>query len=762
LSLLPTRSLSRFGLLCLSLGTLAGLPALTPTPAIAQASVPKEFTFDSLFGGAQENLFGSLPYITRWLKDGQHYLEYGYDSASNGPALMRVNAKTGVSKPFFDPAQMQQALAAQPGFGAGNAGRVARSFRFNFDKAEEQVLIEQSGDLYTYRFATGVATRLTKTPNERETNAAFSPDGKMVSYVLKGNLYACPIAAPDKVKQLTRDGSAKILNGRLDWVYEEELYGRGNTGGYAWSPDSKSIVYLRSDESPVPNVPIINHLPDATGPENQFYPMAGQPNPTVTVGVATVDGVSAPRFLNVSKYPDAERLVVRFGWTPDSRRVLLQVQNRSQTWLDLVAGDPLTGKTTALFRETSPAWVEALGENGANPVFLKDGSFLWLSDRTGYRHLYRYKPDGALVGAVTKGDWDVQKVHGVDEKEGIVCFDASERSFIAHNAYRVPLDGSGKLTRLTDWEGNHETDFSPTLAYFMDTWSRAGEPEQLRVHDGVSGQEVRLLGDNGELKKSMARYKISKPELVKVKARDGFVLDAMLIKPTNFDPNKKYPVICPVYGGPAAPKVHDSWGYDFWEYQAWAQKGYIVWVCDNRSASGKGAKSAWTVYKNFGPGELRDVEDGLDYLAAQGWADMNRVGISGWSFGGFLVQYALTHSKRFKVGVAGAGVSDWKLYDSIYTERYMDTPDRNPEGYTVTSPSSAAAALSGKLLLIHGLMDDNVHVQNTLQLAYALQKAGKRFDMMLYPGPRARHGFSDPQLNRHEKKLEIDYITENL
>lgn len=752
--------------------SLALLIAAVAIPNVAAANPQQNRTIglDDLFGGGGSNLYGSLPYINGWLPSGGQngqptYLEYGFDTASRGALLLRVDARTGQSKPFYDSAKMETALVATPGIGEVGARQLSEKEEYRLDARAEQALLTWNGDLYVYRFGAPRAVRLTRTPGERETNASFSPDGQSVSWVLKGNLYACPVAAPERARPLTTDGGPKILNGRLDWVYEEELYGRGNTTGYVWSPDSRRIVFLRLDEKPVQPFALINHLPPRQDEEEQYYPKAGDPNPVATLGVVSLDGKAAPRFVDVSRYPDPDRLIVRFGWTPDSKNVFYQVQNRIQTWLDVNVADAATGQTRTLFREKSSAWVETIGENGENPVWLKDGSFLWWSDRTGYRHLYRYRPDGTLAGPVTRGEWEVKKLHGIDEKSGTLYFDSNAHSAIARHAYRARLDGTGSPVRLTEREGSHEVRFDPSFTYYLDTWSRVGQPEELRLHEAATGKEVRLLGDNEELKKTLTRYRISKPELMQVKTRDGFVMEAMLVKPVDFDPTKKYPVICPVYGGPSAtPGVRDEWGGgEFWEDQMWAQKGFIVWRCDNRSASGKGARWAWTTYKQLGPGELRDIEDGVDGLiAAHPYADKDRVGITGWSYGGFMVQYALTHSKRFKAGVSGAGVADWRLYDTIYTERYMSTPALNPEGYKATSPITAASDLTGDLLLIHGLMDDNVHVQNSLQFAHALQRAGKKFEMMLYPGPSARHGFGDRALARHQKTLEIDFLTQKL
>ena len=737
--------------------TAVALAAVFGTCVRAQDQL---LTFEDIYGpGRRANFSGQLPFVSAWLNDGKRYLEYGFDEKANAPVLMAVDAQTGQSAPFYDAAKMETALAALPAIGKAGAARLARPFRLELNQTQTAALLDHQNDLYVYDFTTGKATQLTNSPDSEETNASFSPDGKRVAFVRAGNLYTVSLAAPTKEAQLTKDGNGTILNGRLDWVYEEEVYGRGDTDGYAWSPDSKSLAFLRIDDTPVKPFSILDQMPRLQNTEAERYPKAGDPNPIVTLGIVPGDGSATARFVDVSKYPADDRLLVRFAWHPDAKRLTFQVQNRTAKFLDLNIADAQTGKTTTIFRETTPAWTEIIG----NPQYLKDGSFLWLSDRTGFRHVYRYDISGKLLGTITKGDWDVRDLIGSDPAGEFIYFTASEHSPIAKHAYRAGIKGDAAPVRLTEAEGDHDVRFDPTFTLFLDTHADAFTPSDLRLRNAADGKEVRVLGDNEEAKRTLARYKRSKPQFVQVKARDGFVLEGCMIRPPDFDPTKKYPVFCPVYAGPGSQTVRDDWGGNgaMW-YQFLAQQGYIIWMCDNRSASSKGAKSAWTSYKKMGPGELADIEDGLNYLKAQGGVDPDRIAISGWSFGGFMTEYALTHSKSFKVGIAGAGVSDWRLYDTIYTERYMDTPQANPDGYRDTAPTNAARDLSGRLLLLHGMMDDNVHTQNTIQLAYALQKAGKDFEMMLYPSPTSRHGIGDPQQSRHLHTLEWKFLKENL
>ena len=392
-----------------------------------------------------------------------------------------------------------------------------------------------------------------------------------------------------------------------------------------------------------------------------------------------------------------------------------------------------------------------------DPRWLRDGSFLWLSERSGWKHLYHYGSDYELLTQITSGEWEIRELHGTDQDRAFVYFTATEHSHIADHIYRIGLDGAG-LTRLTRQEGTHRAEFSPVFDHFIDYRSDATRPREVRLCE-ASGKLVRVIDENRL--PVFDQYRWGETEFLQVSTRDGFIMEAMMIRPPEFDPSKKYPVLVHTYGGPSAPKAVNAWGgATFLWHQMLAQKGYIIWICDNRSASGKGVGSSWPVYRNVGELELQDVEDGLAWLKSKTYIDGSRVGIWGWSFGGALTVYALTHTEAFKLGIAGAPVTDWRLYDTIYTERYMGRPESNPEGYEKSSLLKRVAQLHGKLLLIHGTMDDNVHMQNSIQLIYELQKAGKQFDFMLYP--KARHRIEDPHQLYHLRTLMTDFILENL
>jgi dipeptidyl-peptidase 4 len=717
-------------------------------PNLAQQ---KLLTIDDIFDPAKRvNFSGTTPSI-RWLKDGNHYLLTNDPSRRDVPRLQKVNAATGEAVAFFDAAKMQAAFAALPGINAQDARELANRDNYNLNPAETAVLINWANDLFYYELGSDRAIRLTSNP-EQEVGEAFSPDGKIVSFVRENNLYVEDLGMQRRERALTRDGSAKILNGRLDWVYQEELYGRGKFGAYWWSPDSTTIAFLRFDETPVPEFVVVDHIPYDQKVEVTPYPKAGDPNPIVKLGVINAAGGEI-RWVDTFKYQPADFLISRVSWTPDSKKVVYQAQNREQTFLDVNFEDARDGKSTNVIHESSKAWV-AINEN---PIWLKDGSFLWASERSGWEHIYHYNAEGKLLRQITDGKWEVTSIEGVDEDNGFIYFSATEHSHTAPHGYRVKLDGSG-LSRLTTTEGSHRIDLSPANNYFIDVWSDLNTPAQVRLYD-AGGKPVRVVSENKV--DALKQYKLGTPELLQVKTRDGFVMEALMIKPPDFDANKKYPVMSFTYSGPHAPQVRNSWGATtYMWHQMLAQKGYVIWVCDNRTGSGKGLESTWPVYKNFGELELRDLEDGLAWLKGQSYIDGSRIGIWGWSYGGFMTSYALTHSQTFKMGIAGGTVADWRDYDSIYTERYMQTPQNNPEGYKKSSPVTSAKNLHGKLLLIHGAIDDNVHMQNTMQFVYELQKAGKQFELMLYP--KSRHAVTDPLLLKHMRQMMTDFIIKNL
>src|SRR5215208_967704 len=490
---------------------LATVFLLLVAPALKAQN--KLLTIDDIFDPVKKINFNGTTPTVRWLKDGNHYLITNDASRRDVSRLQKVNAATGEAVAFFDAAKMQAAFAALPGVSAEDARELANRSNYNLNPAETAVLINWSNDLFYYEFGTDRAIRLTNNPEE-EVSEEFSPDGRMISFVRENNLYVEDLGMQRRERALTRDGSEKILNGRLDWVYQEELYGRGDFSAYWWSPDSTSIAFLRFDETPVPEFTVVDHIPYYQNIEVTPYPKAGDPNPLVTLGVVNAAGGDL-RWIDTFKYQPADLLISRVAWTPDSKKVVYQAQNREQTFLDVNFADTKEGKSSNVIHETSKAWV-AINEQ---PIWLKDGSFIWASERNGWEHLYHYSADGKLLRQITDGKWEVRSVEGVDEENGYIYFTATERSHIAPDGYRVKLDGSG-FTRLTQSAGSHRVDLSPANNYFIDVWSDLTTPSQVRLYD-AAGKLVRVVGENKV--DALKQYKLGTAELLQVKAKDGFV-----------------------------------------------------------------------------------------------------------------------------------------------------------------------------------------------------------------------------------------------
>jgi dipeptidyl-peptidase-4 len=704
----------------------------------------RRFTFDDIYDPDKKIQFDGPPQPDVIWIDDDYFIHRKTDPKTKHTDWLKVHAASGNTSPLFDASTMEAALKQLPGITDDDARRLAHLPEFVLSPDKTAVVLNHANDLFHYRFGSAEVRRLTTTASP-EVGEEFSPNGAMVSFVRDSNLHVVDIET-QREWALTADGNDKTLNGRLDWVYQEEIYGRGNFKGYWWSPDSSRIAYLRLDESALKGFPVIDHVPFSPEVETINYPLAGDPNPKVRLGVVNALG-GTTTWIDTFKYESIDFLIVRAGWTPDSANVVYQVQDREQRWLDLNVG----GKT--LFREESKAWVSVIEE----PKWLRDGSFLWLSERTGWKHIYHYSADGHLLSAVTEGRWELRALHRIDEANGHIYFAATKASPVANHTYRARLDGTS-IERLTHLRGNHKSIFSPAAKRFVDYWSDPQRPPQMRSH-AADGQILAVVEKNAV--EELSSFDFGRIELLQVPTQDGFLMEAMMIKPPDFNPGKKYPVVAYTYAGPHNPQVIDAWGGEkmMW-HQMLAQMGYIIWICDNRTASGKGIEPTWAAYQNLGELELRDLEDGVAWLKTQSYVDRDRIGLWGWSYGGFMTAYALTHSTTFKIGMSGAPVTDWRNYDSVYTERYMRTPQNNPDGYAKASVVKAAANLHGKLLLIHGATDDNVHVQNTLQFAYELQKAGKAFELMIYP--RVRHSITEPAQLKHMREMMTEFIVRNL
>jgi dipeptidyl-peptidase-4 len=652
-----------------------------------------------------------------------------------------VNALTGAAEEFLDPSPMAQALAKIEGFDERAAGAIASGGRFQWTSDYARALINHQNDLYAYEAGTQTAVRLTTTPERAEELSEFSPDGKFVSFVQANDLYVVDVET-QQVRPLTTGGTDILRNGKADWIYFEELFGR-NWKAYWWSPDSSAIAFLQTDSSMVDTYTLTNELEEPLVVEVARYPKPGTPNPHVKLGIAPVGGGEV-QWVNNEQYPAEDFLISGVGWWPDGSQCYFFAQNREQTWLDVNVAGRDGGTPRTLLRDKTEAWIEPQG----GPWFLKDGTFLLVSDRSGWRHIYRFSAEGDLLNPVTSGEGDYKGLELIDEANGYVYFSGSMDNLIGSNLYRAKLDGSEQV-RLTEGPGSHNASLNPSGTRFINSWSSREQPTKVALY-GTDGKLQRMLDTNPVY--NIEEWELGAEEHFQIETEDGFLLEASLIKPVDFDPNRKYPIWMTTYAGPYAPTIRDSWGAGRTWDQMLASEGIVVMRVDPRPASGKGPKSAWTAYHQLGVQETEDLVAAVEWLEKQPWADTSRVGLSGHSYGGYITAYAMTHSDKFSAGIAGAPVTDWRDYDSIYTERYMGTPQSNPAGYAKGSATAAARNLHGELLLVHGAIDDNVHPQNTIRMARALQEANKQFQMMIYPG--ARHGIG----GRHYTQLQYDFI----
>ena len=588
------------------------------------------------------------------------------------------------------------------------------------------------------------------TPENKAELMTFNPDESAIAFVNNDGLNFFEIAT-EEVTTMKADDE-KHLVGKLDWVYQEELYGRGNFKGFWWHPDGKQVAFLYLDESPLIPFTVMDHVPIRGKSEFTNYPKAGDPNPTVKVGVLNYQQPENNVWVDLSNYED-DILVTQVTWSKDGTRLAMQVQNRVQTWLDLVTTDPNGSDVKRLFRDQTPAWIDSPGD----PIFLPDGSFLWVSPRSGYRHLYRYDVEGNLLDQITDGEWEIRSLLGLDEAKENFFFTSAKDSAIDLQLYRLNLE-SKEVTQLTKEPGVHRINFSDDKSFFLDTFSDVNTMPKTTVCR-ADGTQLRTLGLSSD-----DRFKyleISKPEFVTVPMDNGQPMDGMLIYPPDFDRSKKYPLFVHMYGGPQAPRVKNRFGGQWYLWhQMLAQQGYVVWIVDNQSCSHRSTKHVWPVHRNFAEAELADIRKSIDWVKEKGWVDESRIGLWGWSYGGYMTAYAMTRCDDFKMGISGAPVTDWANYDSIYTERYMGLPSENAEGYRSNSVLDKAADLSGKLLLVHGTIDDNVHLNNSIQFIDKLQKAGKQFEMMIYPG--SRHSVRNKQQLAHLRELMTKFVLENL
>lgn len=619
-----------------------------------------------------------------------------------------------------------------------------RSRALIFANSERVWRFNTLGEYYVLDMQTGRLTPVSTTG--KQMFAKLSPDGTKVGFVRNNDLFVRDLGAGTETR-LTTDGAENIINGTTDWVYEEEL---GLRDAWRWSPDGTRIAYWRFDQTPVETFYMIDDLALYSELIPLRYPKAGTENSSVQIRVVDISSGAARTITQV----DGDSYLPRMDWM-GTNELLIQRLNRHQNRLEVLRADTRSGEIGTLFVETDSAWVDV----DDDLIWFDDSRrFLWSSERDGWNHLYVYGRDGRVQRQLTQGEWDVASVLGVDERGGFVYFTAARPTPMELHLFRVPLRG-GRIEKLTQEPGTHRITMSPRFTYYVDTWSRASDPPTTRLFS-TDGRLSRTLAENSAVAQRIDQLGLQPPEFFQFQTTDGVTLNGWMIKPADFDPSREYAALLYVYGGPGSQTVTDSWGgARYLWHQLLAERGIIVVSVDNRGTGARGRDFKKVTYLNLGEYETRDQAEAARWLATQPWIDGDRIGIWGWSYGGYMTALGMMNSDRFAVGVSVAPVTDWRLYDTIYTERFMRTPQENAAGYD-NSPVHKAESLTGELLLIHGTGDDNVHFQNTVQLANTLQAAGKQFDLMVYPN--RTHSISGGNTTLHLFTMITDWLVEKL
>ena len=602
---------------------------------------------------------------------------------------------------------------------------------YTFSADEKQILIANNtnpiyrhsftADYYLYDSTTKTISKLFDQVQE----PTFSPDGTKIAYGKANDLFVYDIASK-KTTPITTDGKKNaIINGITDWVYEEEF---AFVRAFDWSADSKKLAYIRFDESEVPEFSMNIYKKDLYPTVETFkYPKAGEKNAVVSLFVYDVAG-AVSKAINLGNYSDF--YIARMKWSNDANVLCAQVLNRHQDNLDLIFVDGATGVAKVIMNEKDASYVDVTD----NLTFLKDNSFIWTSEKDGYNHIYLYDKTGKLKNQVTKGNWEVTSYYGFDEKTKTVYYQSTENGSIVREVYKISLDGKKKV-KLSQKVGTNEATFSPNFEYFINTYSSATVPPTYTLNSSTDGKQVQAIVDNTALVDKLKKYTLPTKEFFELTTEKGNKLNAWMIKPKDFDATKKYPVFMYQYSGPGSQQVANDWldTNDYW-FMMLSQQGYITVCVDGRGTGFKGAAFKKVTQKELGKYEVEDQIDAAKVIGNYSYVDKTRIGIFGWSFGGFMASNCiLKGADVFKMAIAVAPVTNWRFYDSIYTERYMQTPQENASGYDMNSPINFADKLKGNFLLIHGTADDNVHFQNSMQFIEALVQANKQFDWAVYP-----------------------------
>ncbi|UUF15948.1 MULTISPECIES: S9 family peptidase [Flavobacterium] len=630
---------------------------------------------------------------------------------------------------------------------------------YTFDASEKKILIAcNSNQIFRHSFTADyflydIASKsLTKLVDFQIQEPTFSPDGTKIAYARENNLYVYDVASK-KSTAVTTDGKKNaVINGITDWVYEEEF---AFVRAFDWSKDSKKLAYIRFDESQVPEFSMSIFKKDLYPTIETFkYPKAGEKNSVVSLHIYDTAG-NASKKVDLGNYNDF--YIARMQWTNDNNTLSAQVLNRHQDNLDLLFIDGTTAAAKVVLNEKDKAYVDVTD----NLTFLKDNSFIWTSEKDGFNHIYVYDKTGKLKNQVTKGNWEVVSYYGFDEKTKTIFYQSTENGSINRDIYRIGLDGKNK-TRLTTKVGTSAATFSPNFQYFITTFSSNLVPTTYTLNEAKTGKEIQVIENNQALADKLKAYNLPAKEFFVLKTAKGNELNAWILKPKDFDPSKKYPVFMYQYSGPGSQQVNNDWNNsdDYW-FLSLTQQGYIVACVDGRGTGFKGADFKKVTQKELGKYEVEDQIDAAKVIGAYPYVDASRIGIFGWSYGGFMSSNCIFQGNDvFKMAIAVAPVTNWRFYDSVYTERYMQTPEENASGYDQNSPINHVDKLKGKFLLIHGSGDDNVHVQNSMQMMEALIQANKQFESQIYPDKN--HGIYGGKTRIQLYNKMTNFIKENL
>ncbi len=700
-----------------------------------------QITIDDIWTNGKYNT-QSVPGF-RFMNDGQHYttlrknyiLKYDFITGALSDTLLNINLLN---------------------FGGSN--KVVQSYVFSDDESKLLLLTEKESMYrhsskawhYVYNLKSKKISALNS--KGKQMHPTFSPNGQKVAYVLDNNIYISDLAK-NKTTSVTTDGKwNEIINGSCDWVYEEEF---SFTKAFEWSPDNKYIAYYRFDESAVKEFTMTNYTGELYPHYETFkYPKVGMANSKVSIHIYDTQ---KKKHKTVDRSSEPNGYIPRIKWTSDPSKLCVFWMNRHQNLLELLLANASTGKTSLLLKEENKYYVDIHD----HLTFLQDGNgFIWTSEQDGYNHIYHYGMDGKIKKQITSGDWEVISLYGVDEKNGLVYYQSASNSPMERELYHTDFTGQNKKL-LSNKVGGNDAQFSTTFDYFALTHSTINTAPTYSVYDR-NGQLIRTLEDNHNISSLQKQVGAQPVEFFSFTTSEGVVLNGYMIKPANFDGSKEYPVFMTQYGGPGSQRVLNKWiGTDYWWYQSLAQQGYIIACVDNRGTGGRGEEFKKMTYLQLGHYETIDQIEAAKYLGQLPYADAERISIFGWSYGGYMSSLCLLKGNDvFNSAIAVAPVTNWKWYDSIYTERFMRNEKENSKGYEENSPINFADRLIGNYLLVHGNSDDNVHFQHSAEMAAALIKANKQFETYYYPN--RNHGIHGDNARRHLYIKMTDFLNQHL